>query len=150
VVDNDRVFHATRRRRVAERAWLVAVLGYSLLRIGVAKAVVARYGVNLWIFAIIEFSSSVPYGLGTARVVTSLVDRRMSEAERWGVIAFGGFLAPDLYVVIAGRHMPLAVYLVLAGWTSLMVVLALLQLRRRVIAGRAGLHVEELAPLVAR
>ena len=101
-----------------ERAWLLGNLVYAVFRVLLARQVLADHGLNLWLFAIIEVISSVPWALGSARLTASVVQHRLDRALLWGTIALVGFLAPDVYVVIATHHVPVVVYVVLAIWIS--------------------------------
>ena len=121
-----------------ERLWIVGSIAYGGLRIFVADRTVRRYGVNIWAFGCVELSTSWVYGLSTARVVGALVDRKMRPAVRWGAAAAGSFLAPESFVVLTGRHMPLAVYLVVAGLLTTLGTAATVSLVRNVRAARAA------------
>jgi hypothetical protein len=115
----------------------VAVLGYSLLKTLVARATVDRYGVNAWVFGAIDFTTSIPYGISTRKLAEALLDKAHHHTPRWAAVAATSFIAPDLYVVLAGRNMPWVVYAVLTVWVLLMGSLAIHQLRRQVLAARA-------------
>lgn len=94
------------RRQLYERLWLVAVIAWAVARILAVQVWLTEYGVNVWVFAVVEIVSSVPYGIGTARCVVSLVDRRVVPAVTWGVIAAVSYLAPDVYMLSAGEDLP--------------------------------------------
>ena len=120
------------RRRILERLWIFATLAYSIGRVILARATVERYGVNIWVFGFIDFGTSGPYGLATARLVTSLIDKNTNAASRWAALAGACFIAPDLYVVASGRDLPPRIYVVLSVWVSLMTALSIGQMRRRI------------------
>jgi len=126
----------SRRRRRLERLWIVGSVAYGALRIVVADRTVRRYGVNIWAFATIELSTSWLYGLSTARVVGALVDRALRTALRWGVLATATFFAPESFIVLTGRDMPAAVYLVIGGLLATVGTFATVSLVRNVRAGR--------------
>ena len=111
-------------------------VAYGGLRIFVADRTVKRYGVNIWGFAAVELSTSWLYGLSTARVVGALVDRRLRRAVRWGVVAAGTFLAPESFVLLTGRRMPAAVYIVIGALLATLGTVAAVSLVRKVRAGR--------------
>jgi hypothetical protein len=121
-VDVDRT--RSRRRRVVESVWVVGVVAYGLARTLVVWQALGDYGVNPWIYGVIDVVSSVPYAIGTARVVTGTIDRDWARVRQWGLIAVGAFFAPDLYIVLAGHGMPRLVYLVLGVWVLGATVLA--------------------------
>jgi len=133
------------RRRIIERLWVVGVVAWGLGRTVIVWETLGGYGVNPWVYGAIDVVSSVPYGLATARVVENLIDRDRVTALRWGVVAAVTFVLPDLYIVIAGRHMPVVVYVVLA---LLVVLLGTLAARGVVNKARAH-HRHHLAELAA-
>jgi hypothetical protein len=92
------------RRKRLERAWIVVGVSYGILRVFVANATVKKYGVNIWAFAVVEIGSSFPYSLGTARVVTRLVDKSYRSAAKWGALAAVCFLAPEMFILITGER----------------------------------------------
>jgi hypothetical protein len=137
---------ASARRRVLERFWIVGSVAYGALRIAVADRTVTRYGVNIWAFAAVELSTAWLYGLATARVVGALVDRSLRSAARGGAVAASSFLAPEGFIVVTGRDMPSAVYLVIAGVVAVLGSVAAVTVLRRVRAGRSALAPEAPAP----
>lgn len=124
------------RRRLLERLWILGSVAYGGLRIFIADRTVKRYGVNIWAFAAVELGTSWCYGLSTARLVGALVDRRARLALRWGVLAVVTFLAPEGFIVLTGRDMPAAVYIVVLSLVGVLGTAAVVSLLRRVRAGR--------------
>ena len=92
------------RRKRLERLWIVAGVAYGLVRVFVANATVRKYGVNIWAFAVVEIGTSFPYSLGSARLVTSLVDKSYRAATRWGMLAAVCFVAPESFIIITGER----------------------------------------------
>lgn len=127
-----------RHRRLLERGWIVVSTAYGGLRIYVADHTVARYGVNIWAYAGVELGSSVVYGLGTARLVGAVLDRRRSAALRWAAFAAVGFCSPETFVAITGQHMPPYVYVALAISLTTMGTLGVTTLVRRIRSARNG------------
>jgi hypothetical protein len=89
---------------------------YAAFRILLAAGILGHHGLNVWAFTIVEILSSVPWALGSVRLATAVIDRHPARAWRWGTLAVGGFLAPDLFVVITTHHVPWIVYLVIGFW----------------------------------
>ena len=102
------------RRRVYERLWIVLGVVWAVGRVFVAKATVERYGVNITVFAVIEILVAWPHALGASRVVTKLVDRDPHGAFWWGALLAVTHIAPELYIAVAGSHMPFGIYVSLA------------------------------------
>jgi ABC-type Co2+ transport system permease subunit len=101
------------RRRIFQYLWFAAVAAWACLRILAVDTWLTKYGVNTAVFAVVEISSSVPYGIGSARCVTNLVDRHRRAATLWGLVAAAGFVAPDFYLLSAGKSMPLPTYVII-------------------------------------
>lgn len=120
-----------------ERSWIVGVVLFTIGRFAVAYGTLERYGVNLWMFGAIDLLTAVPYGLGTARLVGAIVDRRFQSATRWGVVSAASFLAPYLYLAWAGRDVgfPPVVFVVLGVLAFCFGTNAVLGIRRRVRTG---------------
>jgi hypothetical protein len=114
----------SRLRVVLESTWVVGVLAYGLARTFVVWGALAGYGVNPWVYGLIDLVSSVPYAIGTARVVTGTIDRDWARVRKWGLIAAVAFIAPDLYILTAGHAMPAIVYVVLGTWVAAAALLA--------------------------
>ncbi len=102
-----------------------------------ADHTVTKYGVNIWVFAIIEFGATIPYAVGTARVVTSVLDHDRQAATRWALVASAGFFAPDVYTLAAARSAPWWIYVVVTTWMTVAAVIAIRSLRGNVRQRRA-------------
>ena len=113
-----------------------ARVGFGRVTRGVVT--LGRYGVNPWVYAGIEIATSGPYGVATARVITSLLDRNRQAAGRWAALGLAMFIAPDLYIVAAGRGMPAYVYVVVSVLVALLGTLALFGVRAKVSKGRVA------------
>ena len=124
------------RRRMVEVLWVVAALAYGLGRAIVVWKTLGDYGVNPWIYGVLDVISTVPYAIGTARVVTGVIDRDWARVRLWGTIAAVAFLVPDLYIVIVGESMPLVVYVVLGVWFIGAVYFAVRSITKKVRANR--------------
>lgn len=103
----------TRRWKLAEYAWFLGVAAWAAFRITMVGTWLSDYGVNTWIFAAVEISSSIPYGYGSARFVRALVEKQNRSALSWGVITAAGYVAPDVYMLTAGRSMPPTTYVII-------------------------------------
>ncbi len=105
---------------------------YAGLRIALADAFLAEYGLNIVVFAVIELLSTPIYAIGTSRGVRAMMDRRRSLGLRWVMLAIAGFVAPDAYVIIAARHVPKSVYIAVLAWVVLGTVLGIRRMRRQI------------------
>ena len=129
---------ATGRRRRFEVTWVLGVLGFVIIRfLLVYSALSDESHSTVIIFGVLDLVTAVPYAVGTARVVTGLIDKDPLGAARWGALASGSFLAPYLWVAWAGRDgsFPVAVYVATALFAISLGANAIMSVRRRVSAG---------------
>lgn len=128
------------RRRQLELTWVAGVVIFTLARFGAAWGALAdhpRWAV--WTFGVIDIVTAVPYALGTARLVTCLVDRRAQAAAQWGIVASASFLAPYLWLAWVGRDgsLPTVVYVAIAVCIVCFGANAVFSVRRKVREGRS-------------
>lgn len=128
------------KRRLLERLWVIVVILYGAGRAFVVWKALGKYGVNPWLYLALDIASSWPYGVATARLVTSVIDREFSRARTWGVVAAITFLLPDLYILAVARHVPTEVYIIFISIISLLALLAIASLVSKVRNGRKARH----------
>ena len=121
------------RKKLFSYAWLVAVMLWCAIRIGVVSVWLSQYGVNTSVFAVIEIVSSVIYGVASARTVLALVDKRRRNALLWGLASVVAYLVPDVYVFSAGRSLPLLSYVVIITLIVVIGSVGILDVRRRYV-----------------
>ncbi len=102
-------------RQKAEKLWLVASVLYGLLRSALVWKFLAKYGVNPWLYLIVEITSSYFYGLGSARVVAAVVDRIWRALRCWIPLALVAYFAPEAYIFVSAGKLPTDVLGVLLG-----------------------------------
>ena len=96
------------------RAWVAAIFGYSVLRAVVVWPTLGGYGVNPWIFLIVDVATAWPYAVGQVRVVQGLRRRNWKKVETWGLVTLAAFFAPYAYIVGAGSgEMPTLAYVII-------------------------------------
>jgi len=135
----------TQRRKTLELSWVVGVVLFVLVRFALAySALASESRVTVVVFGLLDLGTAVPYALGTARLVTSLVDGNHQAAARWGALASGCFLAPYLWIAWAGREgtFPVVVYVVTTVFVVSLGANAVFGIRRRVRAEQALLEAE--------
>lgn len=130
----------TARRLLFERLWVLLVIAYGAGRAFVVWKALGKYGVNPWLYLALDVTSSWPYAIATARLVTSVIDREFSRARSWGVLAAVTFLIPDLYILAGARHVPTAVYAIIIAIISLLALLTILSLFIKIRNGRRARH----------
>ena len=125
---------AINRKRL-KQGWVVASLAYGGLRVYLVWAFLRSYGVNPWIFLIVEMTSSLVLALSSSRMMGSIIDRRFARLCKWSPVVLGSYLAPDLYVFSRAGDMPntilaaiVIVVVVMLGFTVSGTVLKLRQI----------------------
>jgi hypothetical protein len=126
------------RRRKLEVSWVIGVVAFVIVRFAIAYSALSEYGLTVWIFGFLDIATAVPYAVGTARLVTSLVDKNLQAAARCGIVACISFLAPYAWVAWAGRdgEFPTAVYVVVAALVVCLGTNAVVGITKRVRAAR--------------
>lgn len=124
------------KRRLLERLWVIVVIAYGAGRAIVVWKALGQYGVNPWIYLALDVTSSWPYAVATARLVTSVIDREFSRAKSWGLLAAVTFLIPDLYILAVARDVPTEVYAIIIAIISLLALLAIISLIIKIRNGR--------------
>ena len=104
-----------------ERGWIGAVVGYSILRFVAAWGALGRHGVNPWIFGFIDIATAYPYARAVAEVAKRSARRAWSTLLGPVVVAAISFVAPYIYLWIAGREAPVEMRI---GLVVLVLVLA--------------------------
>ena len=79
-----------------------------------------------------EFASTVPYAIGTAKLVASLVDRDAPRAARWALVASAGFLAPDVFTLATTDRAPRWLIVVITTWLAGAAIFAIVRVRQAV------------------
>lgn len=105
----------TKRQNSLERVWFIAVVAWSIIRIIFADVFFAKYGINIWIFAGVEFVSSPVFARSTAKMVIALTNHSLQDSFLWGVATLISFAAPDVYLLTTGKNLPWLAYLIVIG-----------------------------------
>ena len=102
----------TKKQISLERAWFVAVMAWSIIRVIFADVFFAKYGINIWVFAAVEAFSAPLFARSTAKMAISLSVHQLRDSFLWGTLTLMSFAAPDIYLLTAGKHIPWLAYLV--------------------------------------
>lgn len=90
----------------ARKTWVVATVAYGALRVVLAGTFIADYGLNVYVFAIIELGSSLTLGLSTSWLVRDYVAYPRRVRPRIATIAIVSYALPDAYVFAFAGRMP--------------------------------------------
>lgn len=108
-----------------KRAWIVVVLLWSLLRSFIVGHTLHRYGVDPWAYFVVDLSSALPYGIASSKLVDALAKRDGPRTRQFAFASLAAFVAPDVYLILAAKHMPRSAYIILGIVIVLLAVLAL-------------------------
>ncbi len=128
---------------------MITIVLFTIGRLVVAAETLQDYGLNIWVFGIIDLATAVPYAIGVARVVEGFIDHRLRSASTWAMVACTSFLAPYLYIFWVGKDVdfPPVVYIVLG---ILIVVFGGNAVRGIALKVRAARTGSDRAPVGAR
>ena len=119
------------RQNSLERAWFIAVVGWSIIRIFFADVFFAKYGINIWIFAGVEVISSPIFAQSTSKMAISLSRHHLRNSLIWGILTLVSFAAPDVYLLTTGKHLPWLAYLVVIGIMVIAGTISTIKMRRK-------------------
>ena len=106
------------------------VLGWSGLRILFAETYMVKYGINIWIFVVVEVVSSPVLAVSSTRTVRGLVSHSLRASLGWGGVALVSYAAPDVYLLTAGRGVPWRLYGVIIGVMAVAGIVSAQRMRR--------------------
>ncbi len=97
----------SRPRRTFKRirdSFILAVVGWTILRAAVVWGALDQYGVNPWIFLALDVATVPPYVWGIEKMIRAFrgVDP-MKMVYTGGVVALAAFVAPYTYMFSAGH-----------------------------------------------
>jgi hypothetical protein len=123
-------------RAFIEKGWILVSIGYGGVRAALVWTFLKKYGVNPYVFSLIEFSSAAIYGLSSARVVGAIVDANWDLLRTWVPIAVLSYAAPDVYVFASAGHLPGSMLEMLLGIVGVTAVITTVGLVVQVRKGR--------------
>ena len=121
-----------RRIKLWERLWASTILIYTLVATYFVWKTMAQYGVNWFLFFIIDAITSWTYGIATARIVVAFIDKKRRALSKWVWVAGISFILPQLYILATARHVPRNDYLTIAIIISGLALFALFSLASEV------------------
>lgn len=122
------------RRTQLERGWILVSIAYGGLRAALVWKFLSQYGVNPYVFGVIEFTSAALYGVSSAKVVGAVVDGAWIRLRPWLPVAVLSYFAPDAYVFLSAGRLPSDMLAILVSVVCVTLVLTgvgmLTQIRR--------------------
>lgn len=118
----------TKRQIFWERLWASSVVLYTFGATFVVWKALHKYGVNPYLFFVIDLITSWFYGIASARLVVAVIHKRWPETQKWGWLSAINFILPQLYILLSAHKVPRDVYLIIYGVISVMVAFAVIGL----------------------
>ncbi len=114
----------TKRQTFWERIWASTIILYTFVATFVVWKALHKYGVNPYIFFVIDLITSWFYGLASARLVVAIIHKRWSETQKWGWLSALNFMLPQIYILVVARRVPRDVYVIIYSVIGVMVAFA--------------------------
>lgn len=114
------------------------VIGWSLIRALLVWAVLGNYGLNPWMYLVVDLCAATIDAYATPKMVFDFVDDRFHQAAGWGLVALGAFLVPDLYIFLGSRTLPWSIVLTICLVISVTLTVGIVGVVRKVQTGRAA------------
>lgn len=125
------------RRRRWRVIVAVAMISWSLVRTVIIWVAIGGYGLNPWLYLVIDLSSAVVDSVTTPSMVVRFIDDRFRAAAGWAAISLGAFLVPDVYIFVGTQRLPPGIIAMVATIVTLTLTVAVVGVVRKVHAGRA-------------
>jgi uncharacterized membrane protein YhaH (DUF805 family) len=132
----------TKRQTFWERIWASTIILYTFAATFVVWKALHKYGVNPYIFFVVDLITSWFYGIASARLVVAVIHKRWSETQKWGWLSAFNFMLPQIYILISARHVPRDVYIIIFCAISVMVAFAVVGLASQIKTARKEKSVE--------
>jgi len=120
-----------------ERGWILVSIAYGGLRAALVWKFLSQYGVNPYVFGVIEFTSAALYGISSGKVVGAVVDGMWNRLRAWLPVAVLSYFAPDAYVFLSAGRLPSDMLFILTSMVCVALVLTGVGMFTQVRRGRA-------------
>ncbi len=94
------------RDKRAQRTWVALVLAWVVIRTLVIRDVFGGYGVNPWIYFLIDLGSAFPYAILSGRAVVNFLDKNWNLFRKNVLFTLFFFYMPDIYVLSTADQIP--------------------------------------------
>ncbi len=132
----------SKRQTFWERIWASTIVLYSFVATFVVWKALHKYGVNPYLFFVIDLITSWFYGVASARLVVAVIKKRWSETQKWGWLSAINFALPQIYILLSARRVPRDVYLIIYSVIGALVAFALIGIWSQIKAARKVKDVE--------
>lgn len=128
----------TKRQTFWERLWASTIILYTFVATFIVWKALHKYGVNPYIFFLIDLITSWFYGLASARLVVAVIHKRWSETQKWGWLSALNFALPQIYILVSANRVPRDVYLIIYSVIGVMIAFAVVGIASQIRVARRG------------
>jgi len=128
----------SKRQTLWERLWASLIVLYSFAATFVVWKTLHKYGVNPYLFFVIDLITSWFYGIASARLVVAIIHKRWSQTQKWGWLAAINFILPQIYILVSARRVPRDVYLIIYSVVGVLVAFAVIGIGSQIRVARKG------------
>ena len=128
----------SKRQTLWERLWASLIVLYSFAATFVVWKTLHKYGVNPYLFFVIDLITSWFYGIASARLVVAIIHKRWSQTQKWGWLAAINFILPQIYILVSARRVPRDVYLIIYSVIGVLVAFAVIGIGSQIRVARKG------------
>lgn len=125
-----------RRRRRLSNTWALFVIGWSIIRTLIVWAAVGDYGLNPWLYLVLDLVSASIDAFSTPRMVIRFVDDQYRKALQWALVSLAAFVMPDIYIFAGTRTLPRKLIAVIVAVITITLLSAVIAVLRKVRKGR--------------
>lgn len=129
-----------KRIKLWERLWASSILLYTVFATIVVWKTLSKYGVNPIIFAVIDAITSWSYGIGTARLVTTLIEKKRDQLTKWVFVSALSFIIPPIYVLSSASHAPKSDYYSVIGVIAILAIFTINSLNSQIKKSKPAKH----------
>lgn len=126
----------TKRQTFWERLWASTIILYTFAATFVVWKALHKYGVNPYIFFLVDLVTSWFYGVASARFVVAIIHKKISESQKWGWLSAINFMLPQIYILVSAHRVPREVYIIIFSAISVMVAFAVVGVVSQIKTGR--------------
>ena len=130
----------SRRETFWERIWASTIILYSFVASFVVWKALHKYGVNPYLFFVIDVITSWLYGIASARLVMSVIKKRTHQIAKWGIYSALNFVIPQVYILVSAHDVPREVYLIIGVVICVLAIFSLIGIYNELRKARAKLE----------
>jgi len=104
---------SVKTKKLLRYVFYLVIIVYMSFRVILASETLGRYGVNPYIFGLLDVGTAIPYAIGGPKVITYAKQRNKNKIFQWSIIFAISFILPYIYIAISGEKIPYYIWIVL-------------------------------------